>query len=111
MIGEFSVVRLSAAALALVAPATAALAVTTVPPAIGTATVIHPVTVTKLKDMDFGFLASAATGTAVLEPNADALSTTGGTTTVGGSPHCAEFVGSALSSMVVNIKVQHQPSP
>jgi hypothetical protein len=110
MIGEFSVVRLSAAALALVAPATAALAVTPVPPATGTATVIHPVTVTKLKDMDFGFLASAATGTAVLEPNADALSTTGGTTTVGGSPHCAEFVGSALSSMVVNIKVQNQPS-
>lgn len=76
----------------------------------GTATVILPVSVSKTKDMDFGALSRTAAGTAVLEPNADTLSTTGGVATVGGSPHSAEFVGAAQSSSVVNIKVPNQPS-
>lgn len=103
-------VSLTAAALALVALATTARAETPTPPATGNATIIHPITVLKTKDMDFGSLSAVAAGTAVLEPNADAFSTTGGTMAVGGAPHCAEFVGSALSSMVVNIKVQNQPA-
>lgn len=76
----------------------------------GTASIILPVTVTKIKDMDFGALSRTAAGTAVLEPNADTLSTTGGVSAVGGSPHSAEFIGAAQSSSVVNIKVPNQPS-
>jgi hypothetical protein len=60
--------------------------------------------------MDFGYLAVATAGTAVLEPNADSFSTTGGVTAVGGTPHCAEFLGAAQSNSVVNIKVPTQPS-
>jgi hypothetical protein len=99
-----------AAALALCVPATMACAASPSAPANGNAIVIYPVTVTKLSDMDFGYLAATTAGTAVLEPNADAFSTTGGVMQVGGGPHCAEFVGAAQSSSVVNIRVPNQPS-
>src|SRR4051794_30465951 len=85
--------RLSIAALALFAPAGMAHAATVIQ-SNGQAVIIFPVTVTKLKDMDFGYMAVTAAGTAVLEPNADTYGTTGGVTPVGGSPQCAEFVGS-----------------
>src|SRR5215218_5355885 len=91
------------ALLALAAPASLVDAAPPTASATGTATVLHPVSVLKLRDMDFGYLWPNAVGTAVLEPNADALSTTGGVVAVGGTPHSAEFAGSAQSSAVVNI--------
>jgi hypothetical protein len=102
-------VRLIVTALALCAPAALARAATPPTQSTATATVIRPLTVTKLKDMDFGYLAATTAGTAVLEPNADAFSTTGGATPVGGTPHCAQFLGAAQSNAVVNIKVPNQP--
>ena len=104
------VIRLTAAALALCAPATIAGAVTPATQATGQATIIHPLTVTKLKDMDFGDIGVTTAGTAVLNPDTDTLSVTGGATPVGGTPHCAQFVGAAQSNSVVNIKVPKQPS-
>src|SRR3954453_4401074 len=74
------------------------------------ALVIRPVTVTKTKDMDFGVVAVTTAGTAVLEPNADAISSTGGVVLAGGNPHSAEFAGAAHSSSVVNIKIPNKPS-
>jgi hypothetical protein len=102
------VALLAVTTLALCAPAVMARATT---PAVanGNAIVIYPVTVTKLEDMDFGFLSVTTAGTAVLEPNADTFNTTGGVTPVGGSPHCAEFVGASKDSAVVNIKVPTKP--
>jgi hypothetical protein len=94
----------------LCAPTTTARASAPATQSTSNAIVIHPVTVTKLKDMDFGSVAVTTAGTAVLEPNADAYSTSGGVSPVGGTPHCAEFVGAARSSSVVNIKVPKQPS-
>ena len=105
-----SCVRLVLAALALCAPAAMACAATPAQQATAGGNIIHPLTVTKVKDMDFGYLAAPAAGTAVLEPNADAFSTTGGTIPVGGTPHCAEFVGAAQSNAVVNIRVPTQPT-
>jgi hypothetical protein len=102
-------VRPIVTALALCAPAALARAATPPTQSTATATVIRPLTVTKLKDMDFGYLAATTAGTAVLEPNADAFSTTGGATPVGGTPHCAQFLGAAQSNAVVNIKVPNQP--
>lgn len=110
MNGWTRLARHGVAALALYAPAAMLRAASPTALANGHAIVIHPVTVTKLQDMDFGSLASTTAGTAVLEPNADVLTTTGGVTPVGGSPHSAEFVGSAQSSAVVNIKVPNKPS-
>jgi hypothetical protein len=104
------VARWIVAALALCAPAAMARAASPTAVANGQAVIIYPVTVTKLQDMDFGFLAVTTSGTAVLEPNADTFTTTGGATPVGGSAHCAEFVGSSKDSAVVNIKVPTKPS-
>jgi hypothetical protein len=95
--------------LALFAPATMAAAVTPLTEATSNASIILPLTVTKLQDMDFGFLAMTTAGTAVLDPDSDMLSVTGGATPVGGAPHCAQFVGAAQSNSVVNIKVPKQP--
>jgi len=103
------VLRIGVAALALFAPATMAAAVTPLTEATSNATIILPLTVTKLQDMDFGFLAVTTAGTAVLDPDSDTLSVTGGATPVGGAPHCAQFVGAAQSNSVVNIKVPKQP--
>lgn len=103
------VLRIGVAALALFAPATMAAAVTPLTEATSNASIILPLTVTKLQDMDFGFLAMTTAGTAVLDPDSDMLSVTGGATPVGGAPHCAQFVGAAQSNSVVNIKVPKQP--
>jgi hypothetical protein len=86
-----------------------AAAVTPLTEATSNASIILPLTVTKLQDMDFGFLAVTTAGTAVLDPDSDMLSVTGGATPVGGAPHCAQFVGAAQSNSVVNIKVPKQP--
>jgi hypothetical protein len=96
--------RLSAA-LTLCAIKQLAAAATPQQQATAGATLIHPLTVTKLRDMDFGALSVGVAGTAVLEPNADTFSTTGGVTRIGGSPACAQFVGAAQSNSVVNIKI------
>jgi hypothetical protein len=97
-------------ALALLAPATMARAATPATQSKANASIIHPLTVTKLKDMDFGAAAVTTAGTAVLNPDSDSLSTTGGVTAVGGTPHCADFLGAAQSNSVVNLKVPNQPS-
>jgi len=109
MTGGFCV-RLFATALASFAPATMAIAAGPATQATGKATIIHPLTITKLKDMDFGYLAVTAAGTAILDPDTDALNISGGALAIGGTPHCAEFVGAAQSNSVVNIKVPNQPT-
>ena len=101
--------RLAAAALALSAQSVLVRAAPPSADAGGTALVLHPVSVVKLKDLDFGILAPGAAGTAVIEPNADVLTTTGGVIALGGSPHSAEFAGAAGTSAVVNIKLPKQP--
>ena len=73
MNGGRSVVRLAAAALALVVPAATVRAAPTAA-ASGNALIIYPVTVIKTKDMDFGNVASTIAGTAVIDPNADSIS-------------------------------------
>lgn len=88
---------------ALAAPVAAA------PPATSSATLIHPVTVTKLADLDFGNIAVTAAGTAVIDPNANSISATGGVVLLGTQWHAASFVGAAASSSVVNIKLTNQP--
>jgi hypothetical protein len=97
-------------ALALLAPATMTRAAVPLAQSDVQAAIILPVTVTKLSDMDFGHLTVTTAGTAVLEPNADTFSTTGGVTGIGGAPQCAEFVGASKDSSVVNIKLPNKPS-
>jgi len=98
----------AAMAVWLAAPALAAPRVA-VPKPKAKAALIFPVTVIRKNDMDFGYLASTTAGTAVLNPNSGALTTTGGVLAVGGAPMPATFIGAAQSSAVVNIKVPNQP--
>lgn len=103
------VTALSALALATFSAPAAAEPVGAAEKAQAKVTLIYPLTVLKANDMDFGYLSSTTAGTAVLDPNTNTLSTTGGVTAMGGSPTAAEFTGAAQSSAVVNIKVPNQP--
>jgi hypothetical protein len=88
----------------LAAPAFAAPIVSPTPPPAQLA-LMRPLTLTKLADLDFGFLAVTAAGTAVINPVTNAMSVTGGVVFVGGTPHAARFAGATSSSAVVNIKI------
>ena len=93
---------------ALPAPA-AAQAVGAIERAQAKAVLIHPLTVIKKADMDFGYLMATGAGTAVLNPNANTLSTTGGVQAVGGDPTSAVFVGASRSWALVNIRLPNGP--
>lgn len=92
--------------LALLAPA-AGQAAPVPPPANppGEASLMKPLTLTKLADMDFGYLGVTGSGTAVINAVTDTMTTTGGVVRLGGNPHAAMFRGATQSSAVVNIKV------
>ena len=102
-------VRLSLAAalpLALLAPA-AGHAAPISPPVSpsGEATLMRPLTLTKLNDMDFGSLGVIANGTAVINPVTDTMATTGGVVRLGGTPRAATFRGVAQGNAVVIIRI------
>ena len=71
--------------------------------------ILHPATVVKVEDLDFGSVVVTADGTIVLDPVTNAVSVTGGVVPVSGSPHAALFVGAASGGAVVNIKLPKQP--
>jgi hypothetical protein len=73
------------------------------------AALIFPIQVVVRSNLDFGYLAVAGAGTAVINPNTGALSVTGGVTALGGQPRPAAFIGAARSATVVNLKIPNQP--
>jgi hypothetical protein len=77
----------------------------------GSATVdlLSPLTIQKIQDLDFGTVAVTAAGTAVIDPVANSISTTGGLLALGGTPQSALFRGAASQNSVVNIKLPKQP--
>jgi len=95
------------AALLLVAPSGAIGA----PAASSSATVdlLSPLSLQKLQDLDFGTITAATAGTALLDPVANTVNTTGGVVAAGGTPHAAQFRGAATKNWVVNIKLPKQP--
>lgn len=92
--------------LALLAPAAGHAA--PVAPAVPTpaqAELLKSLTLTKLADMDFGDLAVAGAGTAVINPVTDTMTTSGGVLLLGGAPHAAQFRGVASGNSVVIIRI------
>jgi len=77
--------------------------------ATGVAQVILPATVTKLNDMDFGFVTVTAAGTAIVDSNSGVVTTTGGVLFAGGLPHAAQFAAVSPSKTVVHIRLPRQP--
>ena len=102
--------RLAAALLAALSAMPSA-AIAAPARATGTATIdlLSPLTIQKLQDLDFGTVAVTAAGTAVIDPVANSISTTGGLVAAGGTPHAALFRGAASQNSVVNIKLPKQP--
>ena len=74
------------------------------PPDAGAA-LMRPLTLTKVRNMDFGTIGVTTAGTATINPVTNAISVTGGVTSLGGTIQSARFAGATSSSAVVNIKV------
>jgi hypothetical protein len=112
MRGRIPILRCLAAcvlALALSGPLAAA-SVGASTPATGKTLLLFPLSVEKVEDLDFGYLAVTSAGTAVINPDTNVMTTTGGVVALGGSRHAALFAGSSnRSSVVVNIKIPNQP--
>lgn len=107
-------IRCSAALLAFVLPAAAA----ALPPqqfmpnknSTGTARIVLPAIVSNLNNMDFGFVTVTTAGTAILDSNTGAVTTTGGVQFAGGLPHPAQFAAVSPSKTVVHIMLPKQAS-
>jgi hypothetical protein len=106
MIGAPRLFPAATLSLVLLAPATA-WAAPVAPPAnpSAQASLLKPLTLTKLADMDFGDLGVISNGTAVINPVTDTMTTTGGVLRLGGTPHAAMFRGVAQGNSVVNIRI------
>lgn len=93
----------------LAAPLSAALAaaqpVAPARNATATATLFSALTLQKDNDLDFGMATVTTAGTIVLDPNSNAVTTTGGVVFVGGSPHAAKFDGIAPIGNIVIIRL------
>lgn len=76
--------------------------------ATGAAKVILPAQITKLYDMDFGFVTVAGAGTAAIDSNTDTVTTTGGVLFAGGLPHAAQFEAVSPSKTVVHIRLPNK---
>jgi hypothetical protein len=73
--------------------------------ATSTAKVILPAQITKLFDMDFGFVTVTTAGTAIVDSNTGNVTTTGGVLFAGGLPHAAQFEAVSPSKTVVHIRL------
>jgi hypothetical protein len=95
----------------LLAPAAGQTAPKAAPtPAQATGTLLFPLEIVKNRDLDFGNVGTtAAAGTVVINPETDTISSTGGASLLGGTPHAAQFTGAAKGNSVVIIRIPKQP--
>lgn len=77
--------------------------------AAATVTIAPPATVRKLEDLNFAFLAVTTAGTAVVNPNTDSMTTTGGVLHVGGEPYAALFEAVSPINAVVIVRIPRNP--
>ena len=73
------------------------------------AALMRPLTLIKLRDMDFGSLGVLSAGSATINPVTEALTVAGGVVPLGGTPRAARFAGSTSSSAVVIIRIPNKP--
>lgn len=105
MTGGFHNLRCLAAALTLIASAGQAAPVAPAKNAQATAVITGAAALRKLQDLDFAFVTVTTAGTAVVDPNTDLMSTTGGVLAVGGLPYAALFEAVSPVKNVVHIRV------
>ena len=78
-------------------------------PATGRAQILYPVQVRRLQDLNFGLLGVTTAGTAVINPDTDALTTTGGVVALGGFPYAALFEAVSPRKGVVIVRLPKNP--
>ena len=105
MIGALRFPLLTMALAALIAPAVQAAPIASPTPPAAQAALMRPLTLSKLADMDFGYLGVTTAGTAVINPVTNTMAVTGGVVRLGGTPHAARFAGATQSSAVVIIRI------
>lgn len=96
---------LSAILWSAAVPAAAAATQTTA----GQVSILSPLSVLKTADLNFGDLIVSGTGTAVMDPVAGSLTTTGGVTKAGTAAHAAQFTGTGSKNSIVHIRVPTTP--
>jgi hypothetical protein len=77
--------------------------------ATGTVQIFPPSSVRKLEDLDFAYLSVTTAGTAIINPNTDAMTTTGGVLHAGGVPFPAMFEAISPVRAVVIIRIPRDP--
>lgn len=103
--------RWLSAALALAAPALAhAAPVAPVKRATATAIINTSASVRKLNDLNFAMLSVTTAGTAIVNPNTDTMTTTGGVLFAGGVPYAALFEAVSPVKNVVLIRIPRTAS-
>jgi hypothetical protein len=95
-------------ALLPIAPATAA-RVGATPPATAHAALLHPLSMIKTADLDYGLIVVAGVGTAVIDPVNDTMSVTGGVAKGGGTPHAAAFIGAGSGLSLIYVQQPRTP--
>ena len=110
MSGVFQLRGLILGLAALVVPALAR-AAPVVPDKNANATVAitPPASVRKLNDLYFAYLAVTTAGTAVVNPNTDTMTTTGGVMHIAGAPYSALFEAISPVKNVVIIRIPRNP--
>jgi hypothetical protein len=110
MAGPFPIARKAAALfLLLLSGGAGAAPVTAKIQASGRATVLKSLSVLKQADLDFGNLAAAGAGTAVIDATSGALTTTGAVTPIGAAAHRAAFTATGSKNSVVIIRLPKNP--
>lgn len=80
-----------------------------VPAAKGRTQIIHPLSLTRIADMDFALLGVTTGGTATIDPISGAMTTSGGLVQLGGNVSPARYTGAASKRTVVNIRIPKKP--
>ena len=99
----FSLLALSLPIAAGAAPVSAS------PKAKGQVSIVKPLTLQRLNDMDFATLGVTTGGPATIDPLSGSMSVSGGLIPLMGTPSPARYTGAATKNTVVNIRVPKQP--
>lgn len=109
MARSLPLVALAGALTALAAVGANAAPVSATTNATGTTTVLRPLTVVRVADLDFGSIIVAGAGTAIVNPVSGAMATTGPLTIVGTTHRPARFTSTGSRNSVVLIRLPQQP--
>lgn len=74
------------------------------------AVITRPATFRNLQELDFAYLSVTSAGTAVINPDTDTMTTTGGVLHAGGTPYAALFRGVSPTKAVVIIRLPRKPA-